>query len=254
MSTVLVTGGTGTLGGHVVRELREAGHRVRVASRRQAPDGSQPSEPVEWATVDYRDGSGLDAALDGTDAVVHCATSVTGREARVAAPVLAAARRTGCPHVVYISIVGVDTLPLGYYRTKFETERLVAESGLPWTILRATQFHDLVARVLGALTRSPVVPIPAGVSVQPVHSGEVAARLARLALGAPSGRVPDFGGPEVRTLRDLAASYLSATGRRRAVLPVRLAGAAYRGYREGLHLAPGHLDGTLTFERFLAQR
>ncbi|PXY28883.1 nucleoside-diphosphate sugar epimerase [Prauserella flavalba] len=251
MSPILVTGGTGTLGRHVVRYLLDRGQPVRVASRRRAPAGPQPHE---WATVDYRGGTGLAAAVEGTSAVVHCATNAVRGEAELARTVLAAAKDAGCPHVVYISIAGVDRHPLPYYRGKLAAERVVADSGVGWTVLRATQFHDLVYRILSALARPPVLVLPQGVRVQPVDSGEVGARLAELATGAPSGRVPDFGGPEVRELSDLARAYLDTAGRARKIVSVPLAGRSYRAYRDGLHLAPGHAEGRVTFEEFLAQR
>jgi uncharacterized protein YbjT (DUF2867 family) len=96
---------------------------------------------------------------------------------------------------VYVSIVGVDRIPYGYYRAKLATETVVEESGLPWTILRATQFHDLIRRIAGVLAKSPVVPVPAGVRFQPVDVHEVAARVVELATGTPAGRVDDMGGP-----------------------------------------------------------
>ncbi|WP_167175748.1 SDR family oxidoreductase [Saccharomonospora amisosensis] len=249
MSSILVTGGTGTLGRHVARQLLDRGHEVTVASRSQ----SGTTGPARTVRVDYAGGAGLDEAMAGSDAVVHCASDLRC-EQRLAGSVVSAARRGGCGHVVYISIVGVDALPIGYYRGKLAAERLLAASGVGWTVLRSTQFHDLVVRLLSALGRSPLLPVPAGVSVQPVHAPEVASRLAELACGEPAGRVRDMGGPEIRSFADLARAYLRATGHRRALLPFRLPGAAFRGYRDGLHLAPADAVGTVTFERFLSAR
>ncbi|NDZ73029.1 MULTISPECIES: SDR family oxidoreductase [unclassified Streptomyces] len=244
MTTILVTGGTGTLGRLVTERLRAGGHDVRVLSRH--------SEPY---AVDLREGGdGLDRALAGVDTVVHCATTQRGGDERSAANLIAAARRAGVTHLVYISIVGVDRVPLGYYRTKLAVEKLVRESGLGWTVLRATQFHDLVARVLGILARLPVVLLPAHARDQPVEVAEVADRLAELARGAPAGRVADMGGPEVRTFESLAHAHLRATGRRRAVVNVPLAGKTYRAFRAGGHLTPGHAVGRRTFEEYLAER
>ncbi|MFC9468491.1 SDR family oxidoreductase [Streptomyces coelicoflavus] len=244
MTTILVTGGTGTLGRLVTERLRTDGHEVRVLSRHSRP----------YAVDLRRGGVGLDTALAGVDTVVHCATTQRGGDERSAANLVAAAKRAGVAHLVYISIVGVDRVPLGYYRSKLAVERLVEESGIGWTVLRATQFHDLVVRMLQALAKLPVVVLPAHASDQPVEVAEVAGRLAGLAVGAPAGRVPDVAGPEVRTFTSLARSYLDATGRRRAVVNVPLAGKTYRAFRAGGHLAPEHAVGKGTFEEYLAVR
>ena len=107
---------------------------------------------------------------------------------------------------MYISVVGADRVPVvsgidramfGYFASKRAAERVVADSGLPWTTLRATQFHDLILTVARQLAKLPVMPVPAGVRFQPVDAGEVAARLVELALGAPAGLVPDLAGPRV---------------------------------------------------------
>ncbi|MEU3195413.1 SDR family oxidoreductase [Streptomyces sp. NPDC006996] len=244
MTTILVTGGTGTLGRHLTERLRAAGHEVRVLSRHAQP-----------YAVDLREGgSGLDAAVTGVDTVVHCATSPRGGDEKAARNLVAAARRAGVGHLVYISIVGVDRVPYGYYTSKLAVERLIEDSGIGWTVLRATQFHDLVLTVLHGLAKLPVMLLPARVKDQPVDVTEVADRLAELAQGAPAGRVDDMGGPEVRTFDSLARAYLQATGRRRAVVKVPLRGAAYRAFREGLHLAPEHAVGKGTFDEFLAKR
>lgn len=244
MLTVLVTGGTGTLGRLVVERLRADGHEVRSASRRS-----------ERYPVDLREGgAALDAALAGVDVVVHCASSPRGGDEQAAAHLLDAARRAGVAHLVYISIVGVDRVPLRYYKSKLAVERLVTASELPWTILRTTQFHDLVAQMLAPLTKSPVIPVPSGISDQPIEVSEVAARLAELATSAPAGRVTDMGGPEVRTFESLTHAYLHAQGKHRRLLHVPLWGATYRGFRSGGHLAPEQAVGKGTFEEYLANR
>lgn len=185
---------------------------------------------------------------------MHCASTQTGGDEKAAANLIAAARRAGVGHLVYISIVGVDQVPLGYYRSKLAVEKQVEESGLGWTVLRATQFHDLLVRVLRAMAKSPAMVLPAGVSDQPVEAAEVADRLAELAAGSPAGRVADLGGPEVRSFESLARAYVKATGRRRAVVNVPLVGKAYRGFRAGGHLAPERAVGKGTFEEYLARR
>jgi uncharacterized protein YbjT (DUF2867 family) len=252
MTTILVTGGTGTLGRLVTERLRTDGHEVRVLSRHSQP-----------YAVDLREGTGLAEAVAGVDTIVHCATSARGGDDRAARNLISAAREAGVRHLVYISIVGVDQVPFGYYRTKFAVEKLIEESGLGWTILRATQFHDLVLQVLEASAKLPVLLLPAGISDQPVEVAEVADRLAELATGAPGkdvppaegwGRVPDMGGPQVLTLAALARSYLGATGRSRRIVNLPLAGKAYRAFRAGGHLAPDHAVGTITFEQYLGER
>lgn len=244
MTTILVTGGTGTLGRLVTERLRADGHDVRVLSRRSRPYG-----------VDLREGgAGLDAAVEGVDTIVHCATTQTGGDEKAAAHLIAAARRAGVGHLVFISIVGVDRVPFGYYKAKLAIEKMVEESGLGWTVLRATQFHDLPVTLFKALAKSPVMLLPAGVRDQPIEVAEVADRLAELAAGEPAGRVADMGGPEIRTLESLARAYLKATGRRRPVLNVRLWGKAYAGFRSGGHLTTEHPVGKGTFEDYLTRR
>ena len=202
MGVVLVTGGTGTLGRAVVAGLRDGGHQVRVASRR--PGAAR-------VVVDLHSGAGVDNAVAGVDAIVHCATTGGAADVEVTRTLVDGARRAGTPHLVFISIVGVDRIPLGYYRAKLAAERVVEESGLGWMVLRATQFHDLVAWLWRAQRRSPVIVAPASTSIQPIDVRDVAARLVELATGPPAGRVPDLGGPEARDARDLARAYLRAT-------------------------------------------
>jgi uncharacterized protein YbjT (DUF2867 family) len=246
---ILVTGGTGTLGRVVVQRLTGQGRQVRVLSRRPPP--AEHASAV-WFTGDLRAGRGIDAAVADAEVIVHCAT---GRgDAGAARHLIDAARRAGHPHLVYISIVGVDRVPVGYYKSKLAVEQQVESSGLPWTVLRATQFHQLILRGCEIMARLGVLPVPSGTSFQPIEAGEVAGRLAELATGPAAGRVPDMGGPEVRAAADLARSYLEASGRHRRVLPVRLPGAAFAGYRRGGHLAPEHAVGRVTFTEFLAGR
>ncbi|MGQ0838697.1 SDR family oxidoreductase [Actinokineospora sp.] len=237
---ILVTGGTGTLGRVVARTLTDACRAVRVLSRTGEPPG------------DLLTGAGVGTALSEVDTVVHCATTLGRKDVEATATLIAAAKRAGVTHLVYISIVGIDRVPLPYYRAKLAAERLIEDSGLPWTVLRTTQFHDLIARLWSVQRYSPVLCYPSGVSFQPVDTGTVAARLAALAAGPPAGRVADLGGPRVLTARDSARAYLRATGRRRLLVPFRVPGATFAAYRRGEHLAPEHADGQVDFETFLA--
>jgi len=256
-SRILVTGGTGTLGRQVAARLREADGEVAVLSRR----AHETAAGLEYVTGDLATGEGIDAAVAEAEIIVHCAGSSKGDEDKTRTLVQAASR-AGTPHLVYISVVGADRIPVisgadramfGYFASKLAAERVVTDSGLPWTTLRATQFHDLVLMVARQLAKLPVIPVPAGVRFQPVDSGEVADRLVELALGAPAGLVPDLAGPRVYRMADLLRGYLRARRRHRLMVPVRLPGEAARAVRAGANLAPERAAGHRTWEDFLAE-
>jgi uncharacterized protein YbjT (DUF2867 family) len=260
MGRMLVTGGTGTLGSHVVPLLVAAGQDVRVLSRKAG--ATVAADGVELVAGDLATGEGIAEALAGADVVVHLAGGQSGDDATTAT-LVDAASEAGTPHLVYISVVGAGEVPIrsrferaafGYFADKRAAELLVERSGLPWTTLRATQFHDFVHGFAQAVSKLPVVPIPSDWKVQPVAAQEVAARLVELALGEPAGRVPDMAGPEIRPLRDFMRSYLDATGKRRMMLPVRLPGRAARAYAAGANLAPDRAVGKQTWDEFLAER
>jgi uncharacterized protein YbjT (DUF2867 family) len=257
-SPILVTGGTGTLGRQVVARLRDAGCDVRVLSRRahEAADG------IGYVTGDLATGEGIEAAVDGAEIIVHCAGGSKGDEDK-ARNLVRAASRAGAQHLVFISVVGADRIPIvsgidrmmfGYFGSKLAAERTVSGSGLPWTTLRATQFHDLLLMVAQPLAKLPVIPVPAGVRFQPVDAGEVAARLVELALGAPAGLAPDMGGPRVYSMADLLRGYLRARRKHRLMVPVWLPGKAAHAVRAGANLAPERAVGHRTWEDFLAER
>lgn len=257
-ATILVTGGTGTLGRHVVPLLRAAGQDVRVLSR--TPHESRPG--VEHVTADLSTGTGVGAALTGVGTILHLAGSNKGDGDKTRTLVEAAAA-VGSPHLVYISVVGADRVPVtsgvdraafGYIAEKRAAELVVEQSGLPWTTLRATQFHDLVLTLVEALSKLPVAPSFSGYRIQPVEAAEVAERLVELALAEPAGLVPDMGGPRVYEMRDLLRTYLTAAGRRRPILSIRQPGGAARALREGAGTTPDRAVGQRTWEEFLADR
>lgn len=247
---ILVTGGTGTLGQHVVPRLLKAGREVRVLSRRER----EASEGVQYVVGDLLDDAGIEAAVEGVESVLHLAGGPKGDD-RATETLVRAARNAGIEHLVLISVIASDRIPLGYFRAKAGAERAVVESGIPHSILRAAQFHDLTLTVAQKMGAMPVVPAPGGLRWQPVDSREVAFRLVDLALGSPAGRVADLAGPEVRTLADLTRGYLAARGKRRPFVPVRIPGQAGKAYRAGenLNLTTAAF-GTRTWEEHLAQR
>jgi uncharacterized protein YbjT (DUF2867 family) len=142
----------------------------------------------------------------------------------------------------------------GYFASKLAAERVVADSGLPWTTLRATQFHDLILMVAQWMSRLPVIPLPAGFRFQPIDAREVADRLTGLALGTPTGLVPDIAGPRVYSAAVLLREYLRATHRHRPIIPVWLPGKAARALRAGANLAPEQAVGHWSWEEFLTER
>ncbi|MFI6094056.1 SDR family oxidoreductase [Lentzea sp. NPDC051213] len=229
---ILVTGGTGTLGKHVVPLLRATGADVVTLSRH----GDIACDLLTEVP-----------ALDA-DVVVHLAGGQKGDDIATRNLLAACA---GVRHFVYISVIGADTVPLAWLRTKLACEEAIASSGVPFTILRAAQFHELTLTMVRGLAKLPIVPVP-GLRLQPVDARDVAQRIAELAVGAPAGRVADLAGPAVYEMKQLVQDYLTTAGKRRLTVPVRLPGKAGKAYRGGRNLTLDGDHGTHTWEEFLA--
>lgn len=239
MTIILVTGGTSGPGRPTVERLRAAGHDVRVLSRR-AGAGTHVG--------DLATGAGLAEALAGVETVVHLASNLQ-RDLPDTERLLGLAREAGVRHLVFLSIVGVDRIPYGYYVDKVASERAIAASGIPFTILRATQFHSFPLTVLRMTGGHVFVK---GVSIQPIGVDDVGARLAELATGEPQGRVADLGGPEILDATDVLHRLQAAGRASRFVVSITIPGKAFRGFRAGHHLAGLPGAGRQTFDAWLA--
>ncbi|HET7338547.1 MAG TPA: NAD(P)H-binding protein [Candidatus Dormibacteraeota bacterium] len=251
---VLVTGGTGTVGRHVVMRLRQHGHRARIFSR-------HPRGHVDAVAGDLKTGAGLDRAMAGMDVIVHAATearrSMRSRgDIRGTKNLIKAAQRAHIKHLVYVSIVGIDDVPTyPYYATKRAVEAVVKQGDVPWSILRATQFHDLMEVFLRGFSRVPgVTAIPFAWQYQPVDAREVATRLVEAVLEEQQGMLEDFGGPEIRTFKSIAESWITARKERRRLVDLRMPFKFSAQIAEGKLLAPDHRQGKITFEQYLAER
>ncbi|MCL2515280.1 MAG: NmrA family NAD(P)-binding protein, partial [Microbacteriaceae bacterium] len=240
--TILVTGSTGRLGAPTIAALFEAAVPVRGLTR-HGPGG---------AIGDLYTGHGIPAALDGIDTVVHCAQTGGAKDIRVAANLIAAARDAGVRHLVLVSIVGIEAMPIAYYGQRLEIEQAVERSGIPFTLQRATQFHELLLKIFESQRRLPVAVVPA-IDMQPVAAEEVGHKLAALALGEPRGRVPDIGGPETLPLSEFFGQWKELRGVRKASVPVAVPGALGRAFRAGRNVVPGPAFGRQTFAQFLGE-
>ena len=243
---VAVAGGTGLTGRHVVAELERAGHDPVVLSRA--------------AGVDLTDGSGLDAALAAADAIVDVTNIATQKRSTavdffgtVGRTLLSGAERAKVRRIVSLSIIGIDDVDSGYYEGKRVQEDVLRNGSVPWTILRAAQFHEFTDQVLGFVP-GPVAVVPKMLS-QPIAVREVAAALVARLDDSGSGMAAEIAGPKPEFQPDLARRLLRARGSRRLVLPVRMPGKAGKAMVGGA-LLPKHefVQGVQTFDEWLAER
>jgi uncharacterized protein YbjT (DUF2867 family) len=239
---IAIVGGTGTLGRQVVAELARRGHEARALSR----SGEYP--------VDLTTGAGLAGALDGCTVVVDASNAQRNAASVLvegSARLLDAASAAGVSHHVCVSIVGCDQVPMGYYKVKTAQEQVVEQGPVPWSIVRATQFHELAATALAAAARFRVIPAP-GMKLQTIAAADVALAVADVAEGEARGRV-QAGGPEIMTVADLARTWRDATGRRAVLVPLPLPGKTGHALKAGrLTVTDPDFKGTQTFRAWLA--
>ena len=250
---ILITGGSGELGRHVTPLLQAKGYTVRILSRSPRREGIDPQ--LEWAQGQIATGEGLANAMDEVDAIIHAASNAASPkkvDIDGTRQLIAAAKQADIQHLAYISIVGVDQHPMAYYQAKWQAEQLIEASGLPWTILRATQFHSLLAKYfLPALFKLPWAFVPTDFQFQLMDVSEAAAGLAAAVEAGPSGRMKDIGGPEILTFGEAADLWLAATGQTRRYRHIHLPGKWAKAFREGVNTTPNNRDGKIVFQAWL---
>ncbi len=253
MQQILVTGGAGHLGRLVVKHLSAAGYRVRGMSRRANPGEHWPG--AEWKQVDLVTGTGLPRAIQGMDVVVHLAGKGNWQvDFEGTRRLVNAARQAGVSHLVFISVVGIDRVPWAGGKAKLASEDVIEHSGIPWSILRATQFHYGIDLLLRMLTKLPLVAlVPTDFPLQPVAEEEVAQRLVEIVQAGPSGRLPDMGGPQVYTSGELARIWLRQREMHRAIIPIFLPGKTASALRKGGNTCPQQATGTVSWQAWLQQ-
>jgi uncharacterized protein YbjT (DUF2867 family) len=256
MSRILVTGGTGTLGREVVSRLTKQGYTVRVMSRNPRLQDLAPS--LEWAQADVETDTGLSAAVKDVDVIVNSVTSPSKGTQQVdiegTQRLLEHARCAQVGHFFHISIVGIDKIPYPYYRSKVAAEQVVEKGGVPYSILRATQFHTLIDYFLKTFSRAPFVSfIPTQLLFQPIDAGETADCIVSYMDKAPGGHLPDIGGPEYLRLGDLMQMWLQIRGEKRLVIPIWLPGGFAHALRQGYNTTPNRY-GKITWTDWLNKR
>jgi uncharacterized protein YbjT (DUF2867 family) len=243
MTTILVTGASGNLGSALLRRLSAAD--VRPMSRRARPG---------WVAADLATGTGVSEAVHGAEIVVHLASSPTktrSTDVEGTRRLSSAAAAAGVRHLIYLSIIGVDRVPLGYYRMKLAAEQVVRESGVPFTVLRAAQFPDLIETFLRAAGKLGPLLVDRRLMFQPVAVEDVADRIGSLIAAPPARGVVEVAGPAARSLGDLATVWKRARGFRRPTLGIRVPGRIGREVRSGALTSTARPTGTRTWEDYL---
>jgi uncharacterized protein YbjT (DUF2867 family) len=242
---VAVAGGTGLLGRLVVQALSEMGDQPIVLARSRG--------------VDLTSGAGVEAALVGCDAVVD-ATNITTVRRRpavrffesVTRHLLGGAQGAGVAQVVAVSIVGVDSVDYGYFLGKRRQEQLLAAGLVPWTLLRATQFHEFAGQVVARGGLGPVVAVPE-MLCQPVAAAEAAGCLVRLVHDGPQRVALPIAGPQRLAMAEMVRGYLRATGQQRIVVPFRFPGKVGAAMATGGLIPDGPFRrGETTFDAYLS--
>jgi uncharacterized protein YbjT (DUF2867 family) len=257
MSQMLITGGAGNLGRKLIPHLLKAGSSVRVSSRGERKADFFPE--VEWARASLETGEGLAQAVQGVDTIIHVASDPTRTnqvDIQGTQNLLNLAQTAGISHFFYISIVGIENFPgFWYYQAKLAAERSIETSGIPFTILRATQFHYLLDQTfIPPLFKLPfIAPVPTDLKFQLVDSGEVAEHMADLVQNGPQGRVPDMGGPKVYTMGELAQAWVAAHNVQKKIVHWKFPGSTGRAFREGKNTTPNR-SGKITWEQYLTQK
>ena len=249
---ILVTGSTGQLGSVLLNQLKGSDYKVKITSRRK-PEGIGH---FEWVYSDLLSGEGLEEAIKDVDVIIHAATSPikNSKNIEVIGFENFLSKLQYIKHFIYPSIVGIEEIPLKYYELKYEAEELLKNSSIPFTIVRATQFHGFIENFLLSKPLFKRYVIPGSIKIQSVDVGEFAKHLIDLINKGPQGRTDDFGGPDIMTLREMAELKIKINNETNKVLSISLPGKLYKSFFDGKNTNFIQRMGKITFENYLRNK
>ena len=251
---LLVTGGSGTLGSAIIKQAIEDGrYEVRTIST----DPGKHSFPKECRVFksDLTTANGLEHALKDVQLIIHCASSVTDPQHvdfDGTANLIAVLDRSVFENLEFVSIAGIDHTDHPYYMMKLKVEQLIAGSGILYSILRATQFHEYVVDFIKSLKATDHdINVPSGLKFQTIAVPELAEILLAMVTAKASGAITTVGGPEIMALEHMAADYLNAIGSQQQLNMVDASQPREFRFRTGANLVPDSKFGKITWARFL---
>lgn len=249
---ILITGSTGQLGTSLINKLKSSHYNVKLTSRRK-PEGTVS---FKWVYSDLMSGEGFEEAVKDVDVIIHAATSPmkNSKNVDVSGFEKFLSKLEHIKHFIYPSIVGIDEIPFTYYRHKLEAEKVLQKSFIPYTIVRATQFHSFVDQLLLSKPLMKRYFVPGNIKFQSVDVDDFADHLISLIEKAPQGNIDDFCGPEIMTLREMAEMKIRINNETNKVLSLSLPGKLYKALLEGKNTNHNQKIGKVTFEEYLRNK
>lgn len=251
---ILVTGGTGTLGQKIIRQLPPKDFEIIVLSSKVKPE---LTESVSVFQADLTDVASLEKGFPDADVVVHCASNPMNAQlvdVEGTQNMLSILNKRALKHFIYISIVGVDQSNYPYYVAKYEVEKMIQASGLPFTNLRATQFHDLVLyRLILPADKDDnrQMVIPANMRFQSIDIHEVATKILDLIERGPSNSTLSIGGPEILTLEEMTQEYLNHRQKQKEIV-TNPNDTSFASFKSGVNLCLEKKYGQITWKDYLS--
>lgn len=248
--TTGVIGGTGMIGSKIVGRLAGQGAEVRILTRTPP---ARMAEGVTHARIDLATGEGLEAALEGVDTLIDVGNTRKSPEDTLVEGtrrILDICANQGVSHYAGISIVGCEKVEMGYYRAKAAQEEVIRSAPVGWSLLRATQFHELLDMVFRTAARRGVTPV-GRIPLQTVAASEAAGSLVSIAGRPPSNATTELTGPEVLTLGEMGKIWKRAMNRRTLPLPLPALGQAMKGLKAGALTSPGTPGRGPTFAEWM---
>lgn len=254
MKKILVTGGSGVLGREVCRILSAEKIPFFIAGRKKPAD-----DLYEWKHLDLSANGRFDDLLSEADTIFHLASATMKWNAKVdvygTKKLIDAAKQNGVKHFIFISIVGTDLVPMKYYRIKADTEKVIQQSGFEnFSILRATQFHDLIDRLFLTLNKYPFILIPKNLRVQPIEARVVAKELFEIFQRSPTLRIENIGGKEILLTQDMMRAWLGARNSKKKMLSMTLPFSFAKIITKGVLTCDERADESCTWQEWLERK
>ncbi|MBK7872519.1 MAG: NAD(P)H-binding protein [Saprospiraceae bacterium] len=263
MKKALITGGTGVLGSALAKELQIQNLDFLAISRSRDKinhyNSTTEVSDLPWQCADLMTGEGLEQALIDVDTVFHLAsipkqTNEDHPELKLMENLLNAARKKDVQHLIYISILGVDRVPMPYYRAKLEAEKILQKSGIPYTILRATQFHEFLEAIINLCLKLPIGLVPKKFKVQPISLEAVVQALIKISENEPQHKILNIGGSEVLNFGEAAKLWLEYHHKSKPVINIPIMGKLMKSIANGGLLCQEVAPDSITWETYLQEK